>query len=219
MTDDVGKVAGDLVRAALGIGSWRSAVAQCARAMAGPTPQKTVFLDRDGTINVNHGYVHRVEDFEFIRGVPEALRELQRAGYRLVVITNQSGIARGMFSAMDVERLHRHMSAQLSMLGVEIAAYYYCPLHPDYGGADLERIRAERKPGLGMFRRACRAFAVDVPRSFMVGDHWSDVAFGQRAGLQSILVGEPGPPPLDMGVDVARTWRAAALWEAVALML
>lgn len=150
--------------------------------------QATVFLDRDGTLNVDHGYVHSSAQFEFIPGVPQALQRLQQAGLRLIVVTNQSGVARGYYPESAVAALHAHMDRCLSTFAVHISAYYYCPFHPDYGDAHYRRASPDRKPGIGMFERAQQEFAIDVERSFMVGDTLSDMLFAQRAGLQPILV-------------------------------
>lgn len=158
-------------------------------------PRACVFLDRDGTLNQDAGYVYRPEQLVLLPGVPEGLTALRAAGFLLIVVTNQSGVARGMYSEDDVQRFHQHMSARLGPAAAP-DAYYHCPFHPD---AVLESYRQDsplRKPGTGMFERACREFAIAPAQSFMLGDKPLDVEFGRRAGLRSILIAgqaEPGP--------------------------
>ncbi len=112
---------------------------------------KIVFLDRDGTINEEVNYLHRPEDFRFVPGVPAALRRLHEAGYLLVVITNQAGIARGYYSEADCEALNRYMAEQLAAQGAELAAVYYCPHHPEHGIGKYHRDCSCRKPKDGLF--------------------------------------------------------------------
>ena len=95
--------------------------------------EKIVFLDRDGTINEEVNYLHRTEDLKFLPGVPEALRLLKEAGFKLVVVTNQAGVARGYYTCADVEHLHAYMNEELKKYGAEIDAFYYCPHHPVHG--------------------------------------------------------------------------------------
>ena len=171
-------------------------------------PRPTVFLDRDGTINRDHGYVHRWQDFEFAEGALEGLQLL--ASRQLVVVTNQSGIARGYYGHAEVEALHARLAEELALHGVRIDAFYYCPHHPDFG----ERIACDcRKPGIGMFERACRELAVDVAGSWMIGDKLDDLEFAARAGLRAILIA-PGP---SSGTGAAHV--AANLVEAARIVL
>lgn len=150
---------------------------------------KIVFLDRDGTINEEVHYLHRPEDFCFLPGVPQALRRLKEAGYQLVVVTNQAGVARGYYTEEDVQNLHRYVNSLLREQGAEIAAFYYCPHHPEYGiGPYRVRCRC-RKPGVGLFEQAAERFSIDREASFMVGDKLLDVEAGKNYGLTSILVG------------------------------
>lgn len=151
--------------------------------------ERIVFLDRDGTLNQEVHYLHRPEDLRLIPGVPQALKLLKQAGYRLVVVTNQAGVARGYFNTEDVENLHRHMDQVLEQDGACIDAYYYCPHHPVYGVGSYKKQCACRKPGTGMFEMAGKRFEVDKARSFMVGDKLLDVEAGKKFGLTSILVG------------------------------
>lgn len=158
------------------------------RAGAPDMPNRAVFLDRDGVINVEKEYLHRVEDFQFLPGVPQSLRLLKQAGFLLIVVTNQSGVARGYFSLEDVHRLHRHLQDELKRYGVAIDGFYICPHHPEHGTGDLCRECSCRKPMPGLIESAAADFAVDPARSFLVGDKLSDVEAGQAAGCRCFLV-------------------------------
>jgi D-glycero-D-manno-heptose 1,7-bisphosphate phosphatase len=164
---------------------------------------KAAFLDRDGVINVDHGYVHKVEDFVFIPGVFEALRRLQAAEYLLIVVTNQSGIARGYFTQAQFHTLTAWMTAQLAAEGITLTAVYHCPHLPD---APIEAYRRNcncRKPAPGMIQAACRDWIIDPAASVLFGDHLRDIQAGQDAGLSHcILVGpESDQPSLRSAVD------------------
>ena len=126
---------------------------------------KAVFLDRDGTINVDKNYLYRVEDFEFLPGVIEGLKAFQKAGYLLIVITNQSGIARGYYSERDYEILTDYMRNELQKKGVFLTDVLYCPHHPD-GIIPKYRINCEcRKPKLGLFYQAINKWNIDIDKS------------------------------------------------------
>lgn len=141
------------------------------------------FLDRDGVINVDSGYVGRWEDFEYLPDAVEGLKQLQNAGFKLFVVTNQSGIARGYYTEDDFLALTKAMTADLSAKGVKLAAVYYCPYLED---ADLEPYRVAsylRKPEPGMLIKAAQDHDIDVSRSIMVGDKVSDMVAAERAGV------------------------------------
>ena len=141
------------------------------------------FLDRDGVINVDSGYVGRWEDFEYLPDAIEGLKQLQSAGYKLVVVTNQSGIARGYYSEDDFLLLTETMKADLENRGVVLTAVYYCPYLED---ADLESYRVTsdlRKPEPGMLLKAAQDHDIDLSRSIMVGDKVSDMVAAERAGV------------------------------------
>ena len=157
------------------------------------TARRAVFLDRDGTLNVEKDYLYRIEDFEFIPGVPEALKRLQDAGFLLVVVTNQSGVARGYYTLEDVDILHHHMCEELERFGVKIDGIYVCPHHPTEGVAPYRQDCACRKGQPGMLLRAAEDLHIDLSRSFMVGDKASDVLAGISAGCTACLV-ESGYP-------------------------
>jgi len=149
---------------------------------------KAVFLDRDGTINVEKDYLFRVEDFQFIDGVPQAIRRLKDSGYLVVVVTNQSGVARGYFAREDVDLLHCHMQRELERAGTAIDAFYLCPHHPQEGVGEL-RIDCEcRKGKPGMLLQAAADLNIDLEHSYMVGDKLADIEAGCSAGCVSLLV-------------------------------
>jgi D-glycero-D-manno-heptose 1,7-bisphosphate phosphatase len=152
------------------------------------TGRRAVFLDRDGTINVDHGYVFRAGEFEFIPGAPEAIRRLKDAGYLVIVVTNQAGIARGLYSEADVHELHRHLDRELACHDTSIDAYYYCPHHPEKGTPPYRRDCACRKPLPGMLLQAAADFPLNLGGSFLVGDKLSDIEAGLAAGCETILV-------------------------------
>lgn len=147
-----------------------------------------VFLDRDGTINVEKEYLYRIEDFEFIPGAPEAIRELNAAGYLVIVVTNQSGVARGFYTLADVEKLHAHVQKQLAASGARIDAFYVCPHHPAAGQGDYRRECDCRKGAPGMLLQAARDHAIDMTKSCIVGDKLADVEAGERAGCSTLMV-------------------------------
>jgi D-glycero-D-manno-heptose 1,7-bisphosphate phosphatase len=149
---------------------------------------KAVFLDRDGTINVELEFLHRPEDFEFIPGAPQAIRLLNDAGLRVIVVTNQSGIARGLYDEAAVNRLHRHMDAQLARFGASVDAYYFCPHHPEHGIGDYRKSCECRKPKGGMLRQGAADLSIDLAGSFMVGDRLVDVEAGLNAGCRPMMV-------------------------------
>lgn len=137
-----------------------------------------IFLDRDGTLIEEVNFLSRVEDLRVFSFTLSALQNLKRAGYLLIVVTNQSGIGRGIY---DADAMHAIHSAMQSQLGDIIDAFYFCP-HLPCDGCQC------RKPGLGMIEAACRDFAIDIRRSWMVGDKKIDVELGENANISSILV-------------------------------
>jgi D-glycero-D-manno-heptose 1,7-bisphosphate phosphatase len=151
--------------------------------------KRALFLDRDGVVNVEIGYLHRIEDVKFVPGIFSLCQTAMRLGYRLVVVTNQAGIARGFYSEADFEALMEWMRGELRVEGVELDAVYYCPYHPEHGIGEYRREHEDRKPGIGMLRRAVKEFGVSLEESVMVGDRCSDIAAANSAGLrQAFLV-------------------------------
>lgn len=149
---------------------------------------KAVFLDRDGTINVEKHYLHKIEDFEFLPGVIDGLKMLQDAGFLLVIITNQSGIGRGYYTEEDFHTLNDWMLQTLKNNSVNIAKVYYCPHLPD---AKVESYRKDcecRKPKLGMYEQAVRDWDIDIDESFVIGDKIRDCAICENSGCRGFLV-------------------------------
>lgn len=147
-----------------------------------------VFLDRDGTLIEEVGYLDRTERIELYPWTVDAVRLLNRAGLRVVVVTNQAGVARGIFEERFVGEAHRYLDERLAVAGARIDGYYYCPHHPD---APLEAYRRHcdcRKPRPGMVQRAADELQLDVQRSFVVGDRWSDVQIAHAVGAHGVLV-------------------------------
>lgn len=147
-----------------------------------------VFLDRDGTINEQMGYVNHLCRFVLLPSVAQAIRQLNQYGIPVVVVTNQSGLARGYFPPVLVEQVHREMEKLLAAEGAHIDGIYICPHHPE---AKVEQYRQRcqcRKPQPGLLEQAARDLDIDLSHSFMVGDRWSDIECGQRVGATSVLV-------------------------------
>jgi len=144
-----------------------------------------VFLDRDGTLNAEKNYLHRIEDWEWLSGVIEAISIINQMGYLAIVVTNQAGIARGYYSEDEVRKLHRQVDKILAGEGSWIDAYYYCPHHPNYGNDQNCNCR---KPKPGMLLQATADFNIDLDKSFMIGDKALDIFAGISAGVTPILV-------------------------------
>jgi D,D-heptose 1,7-bisphosphate phosphatase len=150
--------------------------------------KKAVFLDRDGTLNVDVGYLHQLEDLELFPWTVDALRLLTRAGFELVIVTNQSGIAHGLIDPGFVQVCHDEMRRRLQAGGADLDALYYCPHHPRGAVAGLNVDCRCRKPSPGMIEDAIRDRGIDPTQSWVVGDKWLDVQLGHAAGARSILV-------------------------------
>ena len=150
--------------------------------------RQALFLDRDGTLVHPGRYPSRPEDLHLYDGIGPQLRVLQEAGFRLVIITNQAGIARGYFTEADLRRMHAHLTSELAFLGVHLDAIYYCPHHIDGVIPELA-IRCDcRKPQPGMLLQAAADLDIDLQNSWFVGDILDDIEAGNRAGCRTILV-------------------------------
>lgn len=137
------------------------------------------FFDRDGTINVNYGHVYRTQDLTFIEGVPEIIKSYNDARIPVIVVTNQAGIAKGLYTVEDMHRFNAHMNEQLRVrFGAHIDAFYFCPHHPDYTGPC-----GCRKPAPGLLLRAARDWNISLKDSVMYGDKKSDETAAARAGI------------------------------------
>lgn len=159
--------------------------------LSDPEPSKrrpAVFLDRDGTMIKEAGYLSRLEDVQWFPGTKDAIRLLNRAGYLVIVITNQGGIALGKFDDAFVRMVHGTMDAELAQSGAHVDGWYYCPHHPNGVIPELSGPCACRKPGHAMIINACADFEIDVARSWVIGDRERDVAMAPAVGARGILV-------------------------------
>lgn len=165
--------------------------------------KKAVFLDRDGVINHDHGYTSHPDKFDFIDGVFEACQRFIDQGYIIVVVTNQSGIARGYYTETDFQHLTEWMLAQFAEHGVDIAGVYHCPHHPVSGKGDYLTNCDCRKPEPGMLLQAAQDLNIDLAESIIIGDNSTDILAGRKAGLkQCILIDELGDKAKAAKADV-----------------
>jgi D-glycero-D-manno-heptose 1,7-bisphosphate phosphatase len=170
-----------------------------------PSPLRpALFLDRDGVLNEDHGYVSRWEDFRWIEGARETVAAFNRAGWLVIVVTNQSGVGRGFYTEDAMHALHARMAEDLAAAGGHIDAFYYAPQHPD---APLDAYRhpdpPDRKPNPGMILRALAEWPIDREASLLIGDKPSDLEAALRAGIRGVLF---------EGGDLAAFLKAEALW-------
>jgi D-glycero-D-manno-heptose 1,7-bisphosphate phosphatase len=156
---------------------------------------QALFLDRDGTLVHARHYPRRPEELLLYDGIGAALAPLQQAGMRLVVITNQAGLARGLFGAADLDRMHAHLATELGRDGVRIDGIYHCPHHPEGVVPELAVACDCRKPAPGMLLRAAAELDIDLRRSWFIGDILDDVEAGNRAGCRTVLVDLGTEPP------------------------
>ncbi|MDH2927372.1 D-glycero-beta-D-manno-heptose 1,7-bisphosphate 7-phosphatase [Lonepinella koalarum] len=164
--------------------------------------KKAIFLDRDGTLNVDHGYVYKIDDFQFIDGSIEALQELKSMGYLLVVVTNQSGIARGYFTEEQFLQLTEWFDWSLADRGVDLDGIYYCPHHPD-GKGEFRQDCDCRKPKGGMLLQAIKELNIDPSKSFMIGDKIEDLQAGMKANVANKVLVKTGKPVTEQGKKLA----------------
>ena len=185
--------------------------------------QPAVFLDRDGTLIEEVGYPTRPQQIRILGGVARGLARLAEAGFKRVVVTNQSGIARGLMTEDDLDHFHEALDEQFDLLGAAVDAYYACPHHPDRSGAARPDLAIEcdcRKPKPGLILQAAEDLDIDLGASWAIGDTWRDVQAGQAAGLRTIKLpaapGHDAPRPADVPPPTAE---AEDFEEAVALIL
>ena len=172
--------------------------------------KSALFLDRDGVINKEINYLHRIEDFEFIDGVFETCRYFQEIGYYIFVVTNQGGIGRGYYTERQFHRLDAWMVAQFAIRGVRICQTYFSPYHPTAGVGVYRCEHADRKPNPGMLLRAKADWGIDLARSLLVGDKESDILAGINAGVGMTVLVRSGH-----AIDEAST-RAAVVVDSIA---
>jgi len=146
---------------------------------------RALFMDRDGTINIDNGYTYKSEDLKFIDGIPELIKRYNAEGYKIIVITNQAGIAKGYYTINDMHKFHDYMDRQLEKYGAYIDAYYYCPHHPDINGECNCR-----KPNTGMIDDAIEDFNIDITKSVLFGDKLTDLEAGEKCELKSFYIDE-----------------------------
>jgi D-glycero-D-manno-heptose 1,7-bisphosphate phosphatase len=181
--------------------------------------EAAVFLDRDGTIIEEVGYLDSPDRLTVFPWSPEAIRLLNEAGLRVVVITNQAGVARGLFSEQTVAAIHDELSARLARASAHVDAYYYCPHHPAGSVEAYACVCRCRKPAPALVERAAADLDIDPARSFVVGDRWLDVSLARNVGARSVLVrtgygrDEERQPIDDVAADaVVDDLLAAARW-------
>lgn len=151
------------------------------------TENRAVFFDRDGTLNVDANYLHRIEDFRWLGDAVDAIKYVNEKGILAIVATNQSGVARGFFPESDVKKIHDYMNEELKKYGAHIDGFYYCPHHPN---AEIAAYRKDcdcRKPKAGLLYRAAKDFGIDLSRSVMIGDMERDALCGENAGAKGVV--------------------------------
>jgi histidinol-phosphate phosphatase family protein len=173
-----------------------SPAADCGRrrpAAAGPASgvslRPGVLLDRDGTIIVDHGYVGSVDRVDIIDGAPAAIAQFNQAGIPVAVVTNQSGVARGLYGTDDVARVHEYIESRLAQHGARIDLFVFCPYHPDGSVAAFARASDDRKPGPGMANAAAHALGLDLSASWVVGDRPEDIGLARAVGASAVFLG------------------------------
>jgi D-glycero-D-manno-heptose 1,7-bisphosphate phosphatase len=155
--------------------------------MTSPAKSRALFLDRDGVVNHEVGYLHRPEDVRWMDGIFSLCRTAMKLGYKLIVVTNQSGIARGYYTLAQFEDLMTWMRAELLRENITLDAVYCCPYHPE-GIGEYKREHEDRKPSPGMLRRAAIDQDLDLPQSILIGDRCSDIAAANTAGLRQAFL-------------------------------
>lgn len=153
-----------------------------------PEKKKAVFLDRDGTINEDTAYVSNINQVKLIGGAAEAIRLLKECGFLVIIVTNQSGVARGYLTEEDVGIINEYIKTLLKQEAADIDAFFYCPHHPDFGSAKYRKKCTCRKPEAGMLFSAAEQYDIDLGASFIIGDKMSDITAGVKAGVKGLLI-------------------------------
>lgn len=151
------------------------------------TPKPTLFLDRDGVVNIDKNYVFRIQDFDWVEGAKHLIKRANQENWWVVIVTNQSGVGRGFYNETDIKTLHAWMQTQLATGGARIDAFYYSPFHEDALTQTYKRESLNRKPAPGMLYRAQMDFAIDIDNSIMFGDKAADIQAAQSAGVKGYL--------------------------------
>lgn len=179
------------------------------------TKHKAVFLDRDDTLIEDPGYINHPSQVKLLPGAAAALSQLRKMGFQLVVVSNQSGVARGILNEETLAQVHHTLEKRLADEGAYLDAIYYCPFHPD-GVVEKYRMESDmRKPAPGMLLKAAEELHIDLSQSWMVGDSYRDVEAGKRAGCKTILINNPAKPPLKHPADPEPDRQAVNIREAI----
>tara|TARA_Y100000310_G_C20141067_1_gene560296 strand:- start:26 stop:523 length:498 start_codon:yes stop_codon:yes gene_type:complete len=147
---------------------------------------KALFLDRDGVINKNFGYVFSIKNFVWLKNVKKAIKYAHSKKYLIIVITNQSGVARGIYSEIDVKKLHNEINKELKKMNCKIHDFFYCPFHPKYGNRKYRKNSYLRKPNPGMILKAVKKWNIDLSKSLMIGDEKTDMLVAKKLNLRFI---------------------------------
>ncbi len=172
--------------------------------------KKALFLDRDGIINIDHGYVYKIEDFEFQDGIFDLCKRAQDSGYIIIVVTNQSGIAREYYSEHDFYKLTDWMNSEFKKQGILLTQIYHCPHHPEFGQVTN---CACRKPKPGMFKQAQQEHQINLNKSIMLGDKLSDLQAASLAGIQKRVLLDSTYVDFDVSTEVLVTRLISSLRE------
>jgi D-glycero-D-manno-heptose 1,7-bisphosphate phosphatase len=149
---------------------------------------KALFLDRDGVINVDYGYVHRIKDFKFIDGIFDLCRAAKKLDYLLIVVTNQAGIGRGLYTESDFFALTEWMKYCFENEGCPLTDVYFCPFHPEFGVGQYKKDSFDRKPNPGMLVKAIQKYRIDTDKSILIGDNESDLKAGLSANISKNIL-------------------------------
>jgi len=163
--------------------------ARSMRTSPSSSPRPGVLLDRDGTIIVDYGHVSSIERVEFIKGAPEAIAKFNRADIPVAVVTNQAGVARGLYGTDDVTKVHQYISEHLAEYGAHIDLFVYCPYHPAGVVPAFARMSEDRKPRPGMAKAAAVTLNLDLPASWVVGDRPEDIGLAEAVGASAVYLG------------------------------
>jgi D-glycero-D-manno-heptose 1,7-bisphosphate phosphatase len=168
---------------------------------------KYIFLDRDGTIIKDSGYVHEIKDMEFLPRAITGLEKIQKLGYKFIIITNQAGIARGKYELKDAEKFNKELTIRLAQHGINIKEIYFCPHHPDF----TENCDC-RKPGIKLAKLASKKFNIKLDKSIFIGDKDSDIEFGQKCkGITIRIKNNKYPKKLKADFEVSDLQEAARI--------